>query len=132
MRRTIMQGNRVALVTGANQGIGLQIAKSLAGHGFTVLVGSRNLERGEEAARGIEGDGRAIQLDVIDQASINSAADRIRSELGRLDVLVNNAGIAHAGTGERSFAEIVKTGRATDQSRDECMISHVICARSVT
>lgn len=46
-----MQDNPVALITGANQGIGLQIAKELAAQGFTVLVGSRNLERGEEAAR---------------------------------------------------------------------------------
>jgi D-arabinose 1-dehydrogenase-like Zn-dependent alcohol dehydrogenase len=46
-----MQDKRVALVTGANQGIGLQIAKDLVAHGFTVLVGSRSLERGEAAAR---------------------------------------------------------------------------------
>ena len=65
-----MQDKRVALVTGANQGIGLQIAKDLAAHGFTVLVGSRNLERGEAAARTIDGDARAIQLDVTDKASI--------------------------------------------------------------
>jgi NAD(P)-dependent dehydrogenase (short-subunit alcohol dehydrogenase family) len=114
-----MQDNRVALVTGANQGIGLQIAKDLAKHGFTVLVGSRNLENGKEAAKSIEGDGRAIQLDVTDQASIDSAAGRIRSELGRLDVLVNNAGIAHAGTGEWSLAEIVNTGRASVASLGE-------------
>lgn len=114
-----MQDNRVALVTGANQGIGLQIAIGLARHGFTVLVGSRNLARGEDAAKGIEGDARAIQLDVTDQASIDAAADHIRAEIGRLDVLVNNAGIAHAGAGNRSLAEIVKTGRASVASLDE-------------
>lgn len=114
-----MQDKPVALITGANQGIGLQIAKGLAAHGFTVLVGSRHLERGEEAARTIEGDGRAIQLDVTDQASIGSAANRIRKELGRLDVLVNNAGIAHAGKPDRSLAEIVRTGRASVASLDE-------------
>ena len=103
-----MQDKRVALVTGANQGIGLQIAKSLAENGFTVLVGSRNLEKGKKATETIKGDSRAIQLDVTDQESIASAANRIREELGRLDVLVNNAGIAHAGRPERSLAEVVK------------------------
>lgn len=114
-----MQDKPVALITGANQGIGLQIAKSLAAHGFTVLVGARNLERGEEAAKSIEGDGRTIQLDVTDQASIDSAAERVRDEFGRLDVLVNNAGIAHAGKRERSLAEIVQAGRASLASLDE-------------
>lgn len=85
----------VALITGANQGIGLQIAKDLAAHGLTVLVGSRDFARGQEAAKTIEGDARAIQLDVTDQASIAAAAERIRKELGRLDVLVNNAAISH-------------------------------------
>src|SRR5277367_2713768 len=91
-----MQDKPVALVTGANQGIGLQIAKDLAAHGFTVLVGSRNLERGETAAKGIGADARAVQLDVTNQTSIAAAAERIRDELGRLDVLVNNACISHA------------------------------------
>src|ERR1700719_3807741 len=59
-----MQYKRVALVTGANQGIGLQIAKDLVAQGFTVLVGSRNLERGEAAAKEVGPDARALQLDV--------------------------------------------------------------------
>ncbi len=69
-----MHNKPVALVTGANQGIGLQIAKDLAAHGFTVLVGSRNLERGEAAAKEVGPDARALQLDVTDQASIAAAA----------------------------------------------------------
>jgi NAD(P)-dependent dehydrogenase (short-subunit alcohol dehydrogenase family) len=92
-----MQDKPVALVTGANRGIGFQIAKDLAAHGFTVLVGSRNLEHGGRAAASIEGDARVLQLDVTDQASIDAAAERIRHELGRLDVLVNNAGFMNAG-----------------------------------
>jgi NAD(P)-dependent dehydrogenase (short-subunit alcohol dehydrogenase family) len=82
-----MQDKAVALVTGANQGIGLQIAKDLVAHGFTVLVGSRNLERGEAAAKEVGSDARAIQLVVTDENSIIAAAKRIRTELGRLDVL---------------------------------------------
>src|SRR3954453_17778251 len=90
-----MNDKPVALVTGANQGIGLQIAKDLVAHGFSVLVGSRNLERGEAAAKEVGPDARALQLDVTDQASITAAAERIHKELGRLDVLVNNAAISN-------------------------------------
>jgi NAD(P)-dependent dehydrogenase (short-subunit alcohol dehydrogenase family) len=92
-----MQDKPVALVTGANKGIGFQIAKDLAAHGFTVLVGSRNLEHGEAAAKSIGTDARALQLDVASRASIATAAERIRNELGCLDVLVNNAAVSHAG-----------------------------------
>ena len=89
-----MQEKPVALVTGANQGIGLQIAKELAAHGFTALIGSRNFEKGETAAKSIGANAHAVQLDVTDHASIAAAAERIRHEFGRLDVLVNNAGIS--------------------------------------
>lgn len=88
-----MSDNRVALITGANKGIGLQIAKDLAKHGLTVLVGSRKLEYGVAAAQTIGEQAHAIQLDVTDPESIAAAAQRIRTEFGRLDVLVNNAGI---------------------------------------
>jgi NAD(P)-dependent dehydrogenase (short-subunit alcohol dehydrogenase family) len=88
-----MSENRVALITGANKGIGLQIAKDLASHGLTVLSGSRKYENGEAAAKTIGEKAHAIQLDVTDQSSIAAAAERIRREFGRLDVLVNNAGI---------------------------------------
>jgi len=106
-----MHDQLVALVTGANQGIGLQIAKDLAARGFTVLVGSRNLERGETAAKGVSATARALQLDVTDPVSIAAAAERIRAELGRLDVLVNNAGIAQTGTWDKTFEEKLAAGR---------------------
>jgi NAD(P)-dependent dehydrogenase (short-subunit alcohol dehydrogenase family) len=110
----------VALITGANQGIGLQIAKDLAAHGFTVLVGSRNIERGEEAARTINGDARALQLDVTDQGSIAAAAERIRKEVGRLDVLVNNAAISHTGRQPgKTVEEYAQATRPSNVSLDE-------------
>jgi NAD(P)-dependent dehydrogenase (short-subunit alcohol dehydrogenase family) len=114
-----MHDNPVALVTGANKGIGLQVAKDLAAHGFTVVVGSRNLEAGEIAAKNVGNDARAVQLDVTDPDSIAAAAERIRDELGRLDVLVNNAGISHADTPDRSLEEIVASGRLSIASLDE-------------
>lgn len=114
-----MQAKPVALVTGANQGIGLQIAKDLAARGFVVLLGSRDLERGKTAAESVGADAHALQLDVTDQASIAAAAQRVRDEFGRLDVLVNNAGIAHAGKPGRLLTEVVASGRASVASLDE-------------
>ena len=88
-----MQNKRVALVTGANQGVGLQVAKELVANGVTALVGSRDFERGQAAAKEIGAGAMAVQLDVTDKVSIAAAAERIRNEFGRLDLLVNNAGI---------------------------------------
>jgi NAD(P)-dependent dehydrogenase (short-subunit alcohol dehydrogenase family) len=119
VREHIMQSNPVALVTGANKGIGLQIAKDLATHGLTVVVGSRNLEAGEIAAKSVGDDARAVHLDVTDHASIAAAAKRIRNEFGRLDVLVNNAGISHADTPGRSLEEIVASGHLSVAPLDE-------------
>src|SRR5437868_13405020 len=92
-----MQDKRVALVTGANQGIGLHVANELVAHGLPVLVGSRNFEKGEAAAKELGPDAHALQLDVTDHASITAAAERIRNEFGHLDVLVNNAAISNTG-----------------------------------
>jgi NAD(P)-dependent dehydrogenase (short-subunit alcohol dehydrogenase family) len=114
-----MHNNPVALVTGANKGIGLQIAKDLAARGFTVLVGSRNLELGQKAAKSVGANARAIRLDVTNQASIAAAAERIRNEFGRLDALVNNAGVSHAGTPGRSLEKIMKSIRPSVASLDE-------------
>jgi NAD(P)-dependent dehydrogenase (short-subunit alcohol dehydrogenase family) len=115
-----MQDKPVALVTGANQGIGHQIAKDLAGRGLTVLVGSRSLERGEAAAREVGLGAFALQLDVTDQASITSAAERVRNEFGRLDVLIQNAAISntkkHPG---QSVEEYAKTTRPSNVALDE-------------
>lgn len=95
-----MQHKRIALITGANQGVGFEVAKELAADGVTVLVGSRDLARGETAVQEIGAGAIAIQLDVTDQASITAAAERIRSEFGRLDLLVNNAAISRSSRNE--------------------------------
>jgi NAD(P)-dependent dehydrogenase (short-subunit alcohol dehydrogenase family) len=79
----------VALVSGANRGIGEGIARQLAeDHGFLVLAGSRDPSKVEETD-----SIRAVQLDVTDQATVDSARERIESDPGRLDALVNNAGV---------------------------------------
>jgi NAD(P)-dependent dehydrogenase (short-subunit alcohol dehydrogenase family) len=114
-----MNEKPVALVTGANKGIGLQIAKDLSKHGLTVVVGSRSFEAGESAAKSVGDDARALQLDVTDQDSIAGAAARIRSEFGRLDVLVNNAGISRAEVPGRSFDEALPADRLTAAPLDE-------------
>ena len=82
--------NLVALVTGANKGIGKEIARQLADAGFTVYVGSRDAARGERAVEEIGGDTRLLVLDVADDASIADAARQVST----LDILVNNAGIS--------------------------------------
>jgi NAD(P)-dependent dehydrogenase (short-subunit alcohol dehydrogenase family) len=114
-----MHDKRVALITGANQGVGFQVAKELVAHGLTVLVGSRDLSRGEAAAREIASEAVAVQLDVTDQASIAAAAARIRTEFGRLDLLVNNAAISNTRKGSLSLMEYKKVSLASNASLDE-------------
>jgi NAD(P)-dependent dehydrogenase (short-subunit alcohol dehydrogenase family) len=92
-----MDDTTIALVTGANKGLGRETVRRLADLGWTVLLGSRDAERGAAAAAGIDGDVHAVALDVTDDASVAAAAKEIEERFGRLDVLVNNAGI----TGER-------------------------------
>ncbi|KAB7896807.1 SDR family NAD(P)-dependent oxidoreductase [Rouxiella sp. S1S-2] len=108
---------RIALITGANQGVGLQVAKELAAQGITVLLGSRNLERGETAAKEI--GAIALQIDVTEGASIAAAADRIRREFGRLDLLVNNAAISKHGRENVDFENFASINSASNVSIDE-------------
>ena len=83
----------VALVTGGARGIGLEVARQLAARGDTVLLGARDPRRGEAAARELGGDVRVVGLDVADDGSARRAGAAIAEDLGRLDVLVNNAAI---------------------------------------
>lgn len=103
----------VALVSGGNRGIGLQVAKDLATHGFTVLIGSRDLAKGCEAAAEVAESAVAIQLDVTDASSITAAVSRIRSEFGRLDVLINNAGVSFLGDQSTPLNERASSGLLT-------------------
>jgi NAD(P)-dependent dehydrogenase (short-subunit alcohol dehydrogenase family) len=114
-----MNDARVALVTGANQGVGLQVAKELVSNGLTVFVGSRDFERGTAAADEIGSGAIALQLDVTDGASINAAAHHIQKRIGHLDLLVNNAGISK--TSERAFGspEAAAAAKASTASLDE-------------
>lgn len=109
----------VALVTGANQGVGFQIAKALANNGYIVYIGSRNLSNGEKAAAEIGITAHAIQLDVTQPSTINAAVQLIAKESGRLDLLVNNAAIAHGGKPGRTLEETTDDGKAITASLDE-------------
>jgi len=94
-----MNETRLTLVTGGNRGIGKETARQLARFGMTVLLGSRDIERGKAAATELAADGvqvTPIQIDVADQESVEAAATWVRHRHGRLDVLINNAGIVIA------------------------------------
>jgi NAD(P)-dependent dehydrogenase (short-subunit alcohol dehydrogenase family) len=101
---------KVALVTGANKGIGKAIARGLARDGFVVYLGARDLEKGKAAAEELreEGEVRVIALDVADARSVTAARQTIELEAGQLDVLVNNAGISSA-PGSRFSVPMVET-----------------------
>jgi NAD(P)-dependent dehydrogenase (short-subunit alcohol dehydrogenase family) len=114
-----MQDKRIALVTGANQGVGRQVAKELVANGLTVLVGSRNFERGEAAATEIGPGAIPLQLDVTDRVSIADAAERVRTDFGRLDLLVQNAAISNTRKGNLSLQEYAKIVRPSNVSLDE-------------
>ena len=114
------ENSPIALVTGANQGIGLQIATDLATRGLTVLLASRNLDRGKAAAQTIRGDVRPIQLDVTDQASIQAAVMQVEQQFGRLDILINNAAISRAnGEDSETMEHYIRRSRATLIPLDE-------------
>ena len=104
---------RVALVTGANRGIGLEVARQLARRGFTVILGSRDPQKGERAAARLKEEDLSVlprQLDVSDNDSVEDLAARILDDPGRLDALVNNAAI-HYDTWQRALGADLDTVR---------------------
>jgi NAD(P)-dependent dehydrogenase (short-subunit alcohol dehydrogenase family) len=100
---------KIALISGANKGIGFETARQLGKLGITVIVGARDLAKGEEAAAKLKQagiDARAIQLDVVAAADIQAAAAYVEKEFGVLDILVNNAGISTETLGEDSTLKV--------------------------
>jgi NAD(P)-dependent dehydrogenase (short-subunit alcohol dehydrogenase family) len=90
------KAKRVALISGANKGIGFETARQLGHKGITVILGSRDLAKGEAAAAQLKKEGidaRAVKLDVVNPADVKAVADTIERDYGHLDILVNNAGI---------------------------------------
>lgn len=88
--------NKIALITGANRGIGLETARQLGKLGMTILLGARDLAKAEKAAEELRREKmevRPIKIDVAASASIAAAAAMVEKEFGRLDILINNAGV---------------------------------------
>lgn len=88
--------DKIALITGANKGIGFETARQLAQRDVHVILAARHRSKGEEAALRLQGDGlsvEALALDVTDASSIASAAREVARAHGRLDILINNAGV---------------------------------------
>ena len=110
--------SRIALVTGANKGLGFETSRKLAQIGIFVLMGSRSIARGKAAAKELQQEGlpvEFIQLDVTKPEQMRRAASEITSRYGKLDILVNNAGISVGeGHGRNSTESVTpKALRAT-------------------
>jgi len=108
------QNGRVALVSGGNRGIGLEIVRQLAGRGITVILGSRDEEQGRAAAEGLPGAVVVKQLDVADEKSVGRLGASIEEEFGRLDILVNNAGISNDDGQRGVSADLDRVREALD------------------
>jgi NAD(P)-dependent dehydrogenase (short-subunit alcohol dehydrogenase family) len=101
-KRPTRQTGKVALVTGANRGIGLETGRQLAKLGFTVMLGVRDIARGEAAARTLDGNVEAVRFDVAAPDAAVLAATEVERRFSRLDVLINNAAI-HYDVGARAL-----------------------------
>jgi NAD(P)-dependent dehydrogenase (short-subunit alcohol dehydrogenase family) len=111
-----MNNKRIALVTGANKGIGLETARQLGKKNIIVLVGARDLKKGEAAASELRHAGieaRALELDVNSAESIRKALDQVERDFGRLDILVNNAGVMLDDENKKVSEQSLETWRKT-------------------
>lgn len=107
----------LAIVTGANRGIGLEVCRQLGQHGFRVLLGSRTLAKGTAAAEPLQRAGLAVEawpLDVADPASVEAARAMVADRFGRLDVLVNNAAIHYDAWQQATNANLQTVQEALD------------------
>ena len=103
-----MTDKKIALITGANKGIGKEIARQLGKLGITVIIGARDKKKGKEAEKELRSQGMdvlTVKLDVTKQSTIDAAALEIEKKFGKLDILVNNAGIG-IDTGKPSTIDI--------------------------
>lgn len=108
---------KIALVTGANKGIGFEIARRLGQYGLTVLLGARNLALGEAAVKKLSPENldlALIELDLDRRETIASAAAKIEKDFGRLDVLINNAAIMDSGDGPPSVVNLQSAQRVME------------------
>ena len=99
---------KTALITGANKGIGFEVARELGKQGVTVLLGARNAQLGQAAEAKLKAEGidaQYVELDVTKPATIKAAEEAIESKYGKLDILVNNAGVVAKGDGPPSVAD---------------------------
>jgi NAD(P)-dependent dehydrogenase (short-subunit alcohol dehydrogenase family) len=127
----------IAPVTGANRVIGLEVVRQLASLGMTVILGARDLERGQAAARKLTNEGLKVlarQLDVVSQESIGVLAEEVERKFERLDILINNAGILY-DTWQRATNASMETAherrRRTCSARGACARrSRLSCGRA--
>jgi NAD(P)-dependent dehydrogenase (short-subunit alcohol dehydrogenase family) len=104
----------VAVVTGGNRGIGLEVCRQLADRGYDVVLGSRDLAKGERAAARLGQAVRACQLDVADDASVRTAAAWVAERFGRCDALVNNAAILYDTWARAASADLAEIRAALE------------------
>ena len=100
---------KVALISGANKGIGLETARQLGKQGIAVILGARDLAKGEAAAAELKKEGidaTAMKFDVVNAADVKAAADKIEKDYGKLDILVNNAGVMFEGIGKNTTTSV--------------------------
>ncbi len=111
------QAKKVALITGGNKGIGLETGRQLGKLGVTILIGARDLAKGEAAVAELKKDGvdaRAVKIDVLNAADYAAVAKAIEKDFGKLDILINNAGIMlDARTGNETSTTSQKLLRET-------------------